>query len=175
MTSSCATPWLGRGANCRRWFWRSRVPPCTHVASTSTTPPASATSYAIMCKHQPANTMTTTDSDLPRWLARVLAYNHQIKQGYKYHVAFREILHWLSFRSEATSTGMILAFCTITKTLRLVARPPCNNRSTVLLELEGELCAVAFEDATLFNIWVLQDYESNRWMLRNQVQVVVKP
>jgi hypothetical protein len=70
---------------------------------------------------------------------------------------------------------MILAFCTITKTLRLVARPPCNNRSTVLLELEGELCAVAFEDATLFNIWVLQDYESNRWMLRNQVQVVVKP
>lgn len=115
----------------------------------------------------------STSGDLPRRLARAPAYKRPNQKGYEYPMACREILHWCSFRPEATSTGKILAFHTVTETFRLVARPSCNNAAVALLELEGALCAMTFEDASLLNIWVLQDYESDRWMLRNQVQVVV--
>ncbi|RCV16310.1 hypothetical protein SETIT_3G127800v2 [Setaria italica] len=69
----------------------------------------------------------STSGDLPRRLARAPAYNRPIGKGHEYPVACREILHWCSFRPEATSTGKILAFHTVTETFRLVARPPCNN------------------------------------------------
>ncbi|CAL5096499.1 unnamed protein product [Urochloa decumbens] len=117
--------------------------------------------------------ITSTSGVMPRRLGPAPSSNHPIDMGYEYPVAWREILHWCSFRPEATSQGKILAFHTVAETFRLMARPP-GTTSAALLELDGALCAVAFEGTTSLNIWVLQDYESERWMLRDQV-VVVQP
>ncbi|CAN6341060.1 unnamed protein product [Urochloa humidicola] len=108
---------------------------------------------------------------MPRRLAPAPSSSRLIEKGYEYPVAWREILHWCSSRPEATSTGKILAFHTVTETFRLMARPP-RATSVALLELDGVLCAVAFEGTASLNIWVLQDYESERWMLRDQLVVV---
>ncbi|KAF8726845.1 hypothetical protein HU200_019325 [Digitaria exilis] len=87
--------------------------------------------------------------------------------------ACRGILHWSSFQPEATRAGKMLAFDTVTEKFWLMARPPCNMLPMALLELDGALCAVAMQGVTLLSVWVLQDYESERWTLRNQV--VVQP
>ncbi|CAN6331821.1 unnamed protein product [Urochloa humidicola] len=108
---------------------------------------------------------------MPRRLAPAPSSSRLIEKGYEYPVAWREILHWCSSRPEATSTGKILAFHTVTETFRLMARPP-RATSVALLELDGVLCAVAFEGTASLNIWVLQDYESERLMLRDQLVVV---
>ncbi|CAL4901563.1 unnamed protein product [Urochloa decumbens] len=116
--------------------------------------------------------ITSTSGAMPRRLGPAPS-NHPMDKGYEYPVAWHEILHWCSSRPEATSSGKILAFHTVTETFRLMARPP-GTTSAALLELDGALCAVAFEGTTSLNIWILRDYESERWMLRDQV-VVAQP
>ncbi|XBI96456.1 hypothetical protein VPH35_032735 [Triticum aestivum] len=95
---------------------------------------------------------------------------------YEVPVAHRGILHWFSLHSEATRTGKMLAFHTVSETFRLMSRPPERPGDTTtnwsLFELDGELCVAAMQSETSLDIWVLQDYKAEKWMLRHRVTML---
>uniref|UniRef100_A0A8I6WXA1 F-box domain-containing protein n=1 Tax=Hordeum vulgare subsp. vulgare TaxID=112509 RepID=A0A8I6WXA1_HORVV len=122
----------------------------------------------------------STGSTLPRRLGRAPTPVDLPTTWPRYEVpvAHRGILHWFSLHSEATRTGKMLAFHTVSETFRLMSRPPeraggdTTTTSRSLLELDGELCVAAMQSVTSLDIWVLQDYKAETWMLRHRVTML---
>jgi hypothetical protein len=121
----------------------------------------------------------------PRGNADSPAY--RITQQYEVPVAHRGALHWFALHPEASSTGRMLAFDTVSETFRLMAGPPQaqergETTNMALLELDGgeELGVAAMQAGqflttpttpTSVAIWALQDYEAETWTLRHRVEV----
>ncbi|KAI5009789.1 hypothetical protein ZWY2020_011926 [Hordeum vulgare] len=122
----------------------------------------------------------STGSTLPRRLGRAPTQVDLPTTWARYEVpvAHRGILHWFSLHSEATRTGKMLAFHTVSETFRLMSRPPeraggdTTTTSRSLFELDGELCVAAMQSVTSLDIWVLQDYKAETWMLRHRVTML---
>ncbi|KAL6610691.1 hypothetical protein ACP70R_040660 [Stipagrostis hirtigluma subsp. patula] len=91
---------------------------------------------------------------------------------YEHPVAHRGSLHWLSWHPEGTRTGKMLAFHTVSETLRLMSRPPerPDDTTRTLFELDRELAVAALHGSTTLDIWVLQDYEMESWTLRHRFE-----
>lgn len=120
----------------------------------------------------------STGSTLPRRLGRAPTPAGPPTGCVEYDVPVphRGILLWFSQHSEATRTGKMLAFHTVSETFRLMSRPPervgDTTTSRSLFELDGELCVAAMQSVTSLDIWVLQDYKAESWMLRHRVTML---
>jgi hypothetical protein len=72
----------------------------------------------------------------------------------------------------------MLAFDTAFETFRLMPRPPEGPEPTTavsdLLELDGDLSVATIYGTTL-DIWVLQDYEAEKWTLCHRLKVQRPP
>ncbi|XP_073363619.1 F-box protein At5g49610-like [Aegilops tauschii subsp. strangulata] len=120
----------------------------------------------------------STASTLPRRLGRAPTPADLPTSWVRYEVpvAHCGILHWFSLHPEATRTGKMLVFHTVSETFRLMLRPPERpgdaTTSWSLFELDGELCIAAMQSETSLDIWVLQDYKAESWMLRHRVTML---
>ncbi|XP_062179523.1 F-box protein At5g49610-like [Phragmites australis] len=90
--------------------------------------------------------------------------------GYERPTSHGGILHWFCSHPQATSTGKILAFHTVSETFQLMSRPP-GVTIAALVEIDGALSAATMPSPTRLDIWVLQDYEAESWTLRLRVEV----
>ncbi|TVU29964.1 hypothetical protein EJB05_21563, partial [Eragrostis curvula] len=137
--------------------------------------------YAIFQRERYFCVLSPSSPASRRLPARAPAPTHDPQDTtYEVPVAHRGSLHWFSEHPEAHGTGKMLAFHTLSETFRLMARPPPPERDTsssrALFELDGKLGVVDLQSGTLsLDVWVLQDYEAERWALHHRVAQMPPP
>jgi F-box interacting protein len=87
------------------------------------------------------------------------------------NVLFRGSLHWC-MGPESSKRGTIMVFDTTAESFRQMQAPPVPPDYDDLFEMDGMLTLASFNDAAAaIGIWVLQDYESEVWTFKCQIQL----
>ncbi|CAM0953121.1 unnamed protein product [Alopecurus aequalis] len=82
-------------------------------------------------------------------------------------VLFNDSLHWYAW-------DMILVFDTKTETFRQMHHPIVPSGNVALFERDGMLGISRFNDeGTIVDIWMMQDYEAEVWVLKHAVELPV--
>ncbi|XP_062229302.1 F-box protein At5g49610-like [Phragmites australis] len=81
----------------------------------------------------------------------------------------RGSLHWPPQKQDG---HLILVFNTVTEVFGVMFPPPVIREHMSLLEMENKLTMLSCgDDVTMVELWLLQDYENNKWVCKHQIEL----
>lgn len=132
--------------------------------------------YRLMChcnagRNGAVYYILSTNAASPRQVnVKAAPYPRSRPVSYFAHATLRGRLHWLDHPEAGSMTGIMVAFDTVAEIFQLMLAPPTTSKNVKLFSMDGLLMAADFM-GVCFDLWVLEEYDMERWEHRHRVLV----